>query len=90
MEQHIVRELKLLINNGDLAGLKEHWAEYQETDFGQEIAWDYVFQKVYLHACLKKKLVIINWFMELYTLFNPIVQIAMKHVFLYGKYLQQA
>jgi hypothetical protein len=90
MEEQLVRELKPFINKGHLEGLKNIWCEYQETDFGQEIAWDYIFQKVYLHACLKKKQNIINWFMELYKLFNPIVQIAMKHVFVYGKYLQHA
>ena len=38
-----------------MEGLQELWNQYNDTDFGRELAWDYVFQKVYIHSCLKKQ-----------------------------------
>ncbi len=87
MEDDIINELKPFINASKLYALQEKWAEYQETDFGRDIAWDYVFQKIYLHACLKKQTKIVEWLMEMYTLFNPVTQIAIRQVFHYGEFL---
>ncbi len=87
MEDTIIYELKPFINRGYLEGLKEKWSEYQVTDFGREIAWDYIFQKVYLHACLKKKKDIAAWLITLYSVLNPMSQIALRQVFSYGNYL---
>lgn len=65
MEDILVKEFKAYIKNGDLEGLKEQWREFhEEIDFGREIAWDYVFQKVYLSACSKKQTKIIEWLEE--------------------------
>ena len=45
----------VLINKGNLEGLKILWEDYEDTDFGKKIAWDYIFQKVYVHSVLKKQ-----------------------------------
>ena len=69
-------------------GLKEQWDEYRvETDFGREVTWDYVFQKVYLHAALKKQKAICEWLNTVFTEFDPIQQIALRQMFAYGRYL---
>ena len=88
MEDDIIRELKEFINKGDLSGITEKWDEFQnETDFGREIAWDYVFQKIYIHSCLKKQTKIVEWLLEIFNTFNEFHQIAIKPTFAYGKYL---
>ncbi len=88
IEEQLVVEIKPYINKGNLAGLKEQWVEYRtETDFGREIAWDFVFQKIYLHAALKKQKAICDWLDTVFTEFDPIQQIALRQMFSYARHL---
>jgi hypothetical protein len=88
IEEQLIDEIKPYINKGNLEGLKEQWIEYKtETDFGREIAWDFVFQKIYLHAALKKQKKICEWLDTLFLQLNPIHQIALKHIFPYARHL---
>lgn len=87
MEQYIIREIKEFINRDYFDGLKELWLEYQSTEFEKPIAWDYIFQKVYIHACLKKQINIIIWLDSLFKQFDEIQQIGIRHTLTYGKYL---
>ena len=88
IEEQLVLQIKPYINKGNLDGLKEQWLEYRvETDFGRDIAWDYVFQKVYLHAALKKQKAICEWLDTVFTEFDPIQQIAMRQMFSYARHL---
>jgi hypothetical protein len=88
IEEQLVAEIKPYINKGNLDGLKEQWTEYRvETDFGREIAWDFVFQKVYLHAALKKQKAICEWLDTVFTEFDPIQQIALRQMFAYARHL---
>jgi hypothetical protein len=88
LEEQLILEIKSYINNGNLDGLKEQWVEYQNyTDFGREIAWDFVFQKIYLHAALKKQKLICEWLNIIFKEFNPIQQIAMRQMFSYARHL---
>ena len=88
MEEQIIHELKFYINNKDIIGLKTQWKEFvEETDFGRDIAWDFVFQKIYIHACLKKQREIVSWLLELFEEFNEFHKIALRPTFAYGRYL---
>jgi hypothetical protein len=88
IEEQLVVEIKPYINKGNLDGLKEQWLEYRtETDFGREIAWDFVFQKIYLHAALKKQKAICEWLDTVFTEFDPIQQIALRQMFSYARHL---
>jgi hypothetical protein len=88
IEDQLISEIKPYINKGNLEGLQIQWEEYRnETDFGREIAWDYIFQKVYLHAALKKQSAICDWLNIVFTEFDPIQQIAMRQMFSYAKHL---
>jgi len=50
--------------------------------------WPYLFQKVYLHACLKKRADMAEWLhTQMYSKLDPIQQIALRQVFPYGKHL---
>jgi hypothetical protein len=88
IEEQVISEFKPFINNGYLEGLKEQWKEfYSGTDFGREIAWDFIFQKVYLHAALKKQKAICEWLDTVFTEFDPIQQIALRQMFPYARHL---
>jgi hypothetical protein len=88
IEEQLIAEIKPFINKGNLDGLKEQWKEYRaETEFDREIAWDFVFQKVYLHAALKKQRQICEWLDTVFSEFDPIQQIALRQMFAYARYL---
>ncbi len=91
IEEDIIKDIKPLINEGNLDELQRVWNEYfLETDFGRELAWDFIFQKVYLHAALKKQKEICEWLDILFTRFDPIQQIAMRQMFSYARHLMNA
>lgn len=74
---------KTLIEKDNLEGLQEFYVEYQEEPY----PWEYIYQKLYLHACLKKKHRIVEWLEPMFKQFDPIQQIALRQMFSYGKYL---
>jgi trans-aconitate methyltransferase len=81
-------DLKDWVERGDLSALQSYFQYVQigEEDLPAEL--DYVFQKVYLHACLKGKNEIANW-MKTTVLASlpPIQQIAIRQSISYGNYL---
>jgi hypothetical protein len=87
VERDVIREIKEYINRGDTTGLQQRWEEYQEMDFGRELAWEYIFEKSYIHAALKKQTEICAWLQSLFTQLDPIQQIGLRQVFPYARYL---
>ena len=88
IENQIIYECKLFINKSNLDGLQELWINYKEdTEFEREIAWDYIFQKVYLHAALKKQKIICDWLDTVFLDFSITVQIALRQMFPYARHL---
>ena len=80
---------KKFINADDLLGLQEYFKETQSVDFDSEPSWDYIFQKVYLHACLKKRNSIADWLkIEIFPQLGAIQQIALRQIFSYGQVLK--
>ena len=90
IENQILKTLKPMIEIMDVESLE---AEYKslvyDTEYPREVDWAYVLQKCYLHACLKKKLQIATWLEGLFSLFDPIQQIAYRQTFAYGRILLQ-
>jgi len=78
-----LKDCKRMIEKDNLEGLQEYYTEYNDEPF----PWDYIYQKLYLHACLKKKPRIVEWLDGLYVMFDPIQQIALRQMFSYGRYL---
>jgi hypothetical protein len=88
IEEQLISEIKPIIERGDIHRLQQIWREYvYETDFGRELAWDVIFQKIYLHAALKKQKHICEWLDTIFTHLNPIQQIALRQIFPYARSL---
>jgi hypothetical protein len=85
MEKQIVSEFKHIINTGDLYEFQELAQSYLESE--DAIAWDYVFQKVYLHAALKKREDITKFMDTLFPRLGPIEQIHIRQMFSYARHL---
>jgi hypothetical protein len=81
--ESFLKEGKAFINEDNLKALVELYTEHSQENY----AWEYVYQKLYLHACLKKKRGIVEWLKSLFPQFDPIQQIALRQMFSYGKYL---
>jgi hypothetical protein len=88
IEDEVIRQIKVLIDEGRLVELQILWEEISETEFDRDLAWDYIFQKVYLHAALKKRDDICEWLDGLFEEFNPMIQIALRQMFAYARYLR--
>ena len=75
---------KSIVERGDLQGLQQAIAE---LDVGSvDMAW--LFQKVYLHACLKGRREIAEWLEDtVFPTLDPIGQIAIRQGFAYGRHL---
>jgi len=88
IEEQLIDEIKPFIETGNLHGIIILWEDYtHNTDFGRELAWDYIFQKIYIHAALKKQKDICEWLDTLFKMFDPIQQIALRQMFSYANYL---
>ena len=81
--ESFIKHCKTLIDEGNLDELQAVFQDVQEENY----AWEYVYQKLYLHACLKKKVEIVEWMKGLFSMFDPIQQIGIRQMFSYGKYL---
>ncbi len=77
---------KHLVERGDLQGLQHAFKEL-EVDVGNvDMGW--LFQKVYLHACLKGQGDIAEWLEKtVFPTLDPITQIALRQGFAYGRHL---
>ena len=74
---------KEMITRNNLEGLKEFYKSHADESY----AWEYIYQKLYLHACLKKRHDIVSWMKPMFVQFDPIQQIGLRQMFSYGNYL---
>jgi hypothetical protein len=75
---------KTYINKKDTEGFNAFLSETQDDYDG---VWDYIFKKVYIHACLKKNQPIVDILLKAYEELSEIERIAIRQVFPYGRYL---
>ena len=86
MAEDIIVNFKHYIDKGSLDTCQQYLQELTD-EYESGIPWDYIFQKVYLHACLKKQQAIVDWLMLIFTHLDPIQQIGVRQVFSYGRTL---
>ena len=86
MVEVVIGNFKHYIDAGSLVACQQYLQELLDT-YDSGVPWDYIFQKVYLHACLKKQKPIVDWLMLVFTELPPIQQIAVRQIFSYGRTL---
>lgn len=82
----LVKDIKVFIENNDLLSIKEFY-ENLIVNTPDNINWSFVYQKVYLHACLKKKHTIVEYLKTLFDSLPVMDQITIRQMFHYGDYL---
>jgi hypothetical protein len=90
LEQNIIRDCKHIIDTSakPLTDLQSHYRYLLDCDWSeQQPDWAFVFQKVYLHACLKGRADMATWIQGLFGNLSTIQQIAYRQTFAYGKIL---
>jgi len=88
MNEALIRNFKTLVNAGDLGGLQTYYKEILEGEYNPN--WEYIYHRVYLHACLKQQVAIADWLTGLFSTFDPVLQIALRQIFPYGRHLLRA
>jgi hypothetical protein len=83
----VVKRFKSFVETEDLNGAQGFLAGLVSEPESYALAWDHVYQKVYLHACLKKKRDFVEWITGLFEMLEPIEKIALRQTFAYGRYL---
>jgi len=80
----VIKRFKSFVELNDLSGAQLFLAGISGDD---DLPWDHVYQKVYLHACLKKRGEFVAWMDNLFEALEPIQKIALRQMFAYGRYL---
>lgn len=81
----------MYIEAKDLEGFQEFTKTLLNSEQPNAFSWDYIFHRVYLHACLKGAEPIASWLQTvLYPMLPPIEQIALRQIFPYGRHLLAA
>jgi hypothetical protein len=80
---------KTFINDGLDSELKEYVNFLIKNAKNYQIPTEYVFQQVYIHACLKQRPELAQWLKDnVYELYlDDIQKIGIRQTFSYGKYL---
>ena len=91
MDRQILEDCKDFIETDQLEGLQsyiQYWFETKDTSSEYRLPIEYLYQQIYLHACLKKKKYIAEWIKSMFPIiFDDIQQIALRQMFSYGNYL---
>jgi len=91
MDRQILEDCKDFIETDQLEELQSYlyqWIQMKDTIKDYRLPIEYLYQQIYLHACLKKKPVIAEWLKSIFTiLFDDVQQIGLRQMFSYGNYL---
>ena len=84
----ILRTSYMYIEAKDLEGFEEYTKSLLGSEEITRFSWDYIFHRVYLHACLKGAEPIASWLQTtVYPMLPAIEQIALRQIFPYGRHL---
>ena len=87
MEGRDVLEMgKRLVDKADLDSLQSAWSTLDFQQIAVDPSW--LFQKLYLHACLRGCQAIAVWLqMSVFPTLDPLHQLAIRQCFPYGRHL---
>jgi hypothetical protein len=86
----IIRKAKDCIDDNNYERLQEIYERLiKENREKREYRpnFEYVFQKIYLYACIKGDKDVIEWMKRIYETFGDVEKIALKPTLIYGKYI---
>ncbi len=86
MEKTLLTRAKEYVtkNYADKEGLQEFWESIQST----ECDWAWIYQKLYIHACLHGHRDIAVWLRKVFTKkADPLTQIAYRQTYTYANLL---
>ena len=86
---NIIRECKKMIKNENLQELEEYYntLDKYQTFISNMVAYEYIFQKIFIHSCNYGNKEIIEWMFERYIEMDNIRKIGLRQLFYYGKYI---
>ncbi len=87
MERMVISECKALIERSSLQALQEFCGGFSEYEDANQVDWPFVLQKIYIHACLKKKRDMAAWLESKFKDLDPISFIAYRQTIAYGNHL---
>ena len=90
MDRQILEDCKDYIETDQLEELQSYiydWIQNKNNMQDYRLPIEYLYQQVYLHACLKKQIEIVSWLQTIYERFGMIEKIALRQMFSYGNYL---
>jgi hypothetical protein len=84
----VLRDCYIFIDEKNLEVFKLFCTSLFSSEIFQKLPWDYMFHRVYLHACLKGAEPIASWLQTtMYPMLPAIEQIALRQIFPYGRHL---
>ncbi len=86
-QEEIISTFKHYIKNDMLDRFEDYFYEITSEEYHNKISYPFIFQKVYLYACIKKKNDVIVWLFNVYKTFAIVDRIALRPTIIYGKYL---
>lgn len=84
MDRHILHQGLECVRANDLDGLME-----LGNSLPSYINREYLFQRIYLSACVNKRPEIREWLMGLYEQMDPVSKSALGPTLTYGKYVSK-
>ena len=85
-QNEIIKNCKSYIKDNNLAALKLYYTNLHELNINVG-TYQYIYQKVFLYTCIVGVEDVLMWLVELYKEFDEISKIALRQLFIYGKYL---
>ncbi len=85
--EEIIQKAKCYIKNDDIINLELYYKYLNDNDI--EYNEEYVYQKVFIYACIIGAKNCIKWLFTIYDDLDEINQISIRQMFFYGKYLIQ-
>ena len=89
-QQDVLNEIKYYINLDKLSSLQHLLFDLLDNNPLSEYRpnWEFLWHHAFVHACLRNKVAIKEWLLEIYDTFDITTKIALKPTLLYAKYLR--
>ena len=87
----LLAECKFYVDKDKLDCLKQLLNELlnEQDQLEYRVNYEWLWQKIYLHACSKKKVEICTWLETVYSeYFDEVTKIALRPTMVYAKYMK--